>query len=213
MESSDFVGSITGLAQNIALLLALTLLYSVVRPYWARLSIHLQSLVAGMLFSLIAAAGMHTPIVVVPGVIADARVIPVLLAGPFGGPGAAVVAAVLASCYRVWLGGVGTIAGVGTIVTAGLLGVLIGVRWHGRERDLRPAVLLLFGCALDAIVLLWALALPEPGLAKRVLTLAAVPVGLFLPLGTLGLGALLVNESRRHAERECVSNRAASDRW
>src|SRR5687767_383218 len=145
---------------------------------------------------------MHTPILVVPGVIADARIIPVLLAGPFGGPGAAAVAALMASLYRLSLGGVGTDAGIGTILTAGVLGVIVGVRWHGRERDLRVGTLVLLGLALDAIVLAWAIALPDAALARRVLGAAALPVGLFIPFGTVILGGLLVNESRRHAERE-----------
>jgi PAS domain S-box-containing protein len=201
----DFVSWLTGLAQNIALLLALTLLYSVVRPMWSRASEHVQPLFAGALFGLISIAGMHTPITVAPGVIADARVIPVLLAGPFGGPRAAIVAAAVASAYRWWLGGAGAMAGVGTIVTAGLMGVVVGARWHGRERYLQPFTFVLLGLALDATLLAWAVALPSPGLAREVLATAVVPVGLFVPAGTVVLGTLLVNESRRHAEREQLS--------
>ncbi len=173
------VDALTGLAQNLALLLSLTLLYSVIRPYLPRVPRPLRQVAAGVLFALIAIAAMHTPFIIAPGVIADARVIPVLLAGPFGGPGAALTAAVVAAGYRAWLGGLGSAAGVGTILTAGLLGV-----------------------ALDAIMLVWAAALPDRDLAQRVLSAAALPVGLFLPFGTLVLGMLLVHESRRHDERE-----------
>jgi len=83
------VDTLTGLAQNLALLLSLTLLYSVIRPYLPRVPRPLRQVAAGVLFALIAIAAMHTPFIIAPGVIADARVIPVLLAGPFGGPGAA----------------------------------------------------------------------------------------------------------------------------
>ena len=199
MRFFDFV---TGLAQNIALLLALTLLYSVVRRSWTYAPSFLRSLTAGGVFGLIAIAGMHTPFVIAPGVLADARIIPVLLAGPFGGPWAAVTAAVLAAVYRAGLGGIGSAAGVGTILTAGALGVLAALRWYGRERELRPTTLLALGCALDVILLVWAMALPDRSVALHVLGAAAVPVGLFLPLGTLVVGMLLVNESRRHDERE-----------
>ncbi|MBI2207002.1 MAG: response regulator [Candidatus Rokubacteria bacterium] len=201
----DLLGSLTGLAQNVALLLSLTLLYSVVRPYWVRTDPRVQPVFAGMLFGLIGIAGMHMPIIVVPGVIADARVIPVLLAGPFGGPRAAAVAAIIASAYRFSLGGAGMVPGIGTILTAGALGVLVGCRWRGREREMGPAAFMLLGLALDAIVLAWAAALPDPGLARRVLGAAALPVGVFLPLGTVVLGMLLVNERRRHDERERLS--------
>jgi PAS domain S-box-containing protein len=203
------VGTFTALAQNVALLLALTLLYSVVRPWLAR-SAKLGSPLTGALFGLIAVAGLHTPIVVTPGVIADARMIPVLLAGPFGGAAAAVVAGVVASAYRLSLGGAGAWAGAGTIVTAAALGAVVGLRLRGRARPLGPVELVLLGIGLDAIVLVWALALPDPALARHVVMAAAIPVGLFLPIGTLGLGMLLVNEDRRHAERERLTLMQAS---
>src|SRR5438445_162288 len=107
------VDTLTGLAQNLALLLSLTLLYSVIRPYLPRVPRPLRQAAAGVLFALIAIAAMHTPFIIAPGVIADARVIPVLLAGPFGGPGAALTAAMVAAGYRAWLGGLGSAAGAG----------------------------------------------------------------------------------------------------
>src|SRR5438445_459272 len=196
------VDTLTGLAQNLALLLSLTLLYSVIRPYLPRVPRPLRQAAAGVLFALIAIAAMHTPFIIAPGVIADARVIPVLLAGPFGGPGAALTAAVVAAGYRAWLGGLGGAAGVGTILTAGLLGMAV-TWWWRRRQPRRPApAFLLLGVALDAIMLVWAAALPDRDLAQRVLSAAALPVGLFLPCGTLVLGRLLVHESRRHDERE-----------
>jgi PAS domain S-box-containing protein len=199
VSSVDFV---VDLARNVALLLALTLLYSVIRRSWTHAPRALRSIFAGLVFGFIAIAGMHTPFVVAPGVLADARYIPLLLAGPFGGAGAAVTASVLASVYRAALGGIGSAAGVGTILTVGVLAALAGLRWHGREAQLRPATLLVLGAALDAIVLVWAVALPDRAIALQVLGAAVVPVGLLLPLGTVGLGMLLVNESRRHEERE-----------
>jgi len=204
MNSSvvSVVGTLTSLAQNLALLLSLTLLYSVVRPYLPKVPRPLRQVASGVLFALIAIAAMHTPFIIAPGVIADARVIPVLLAGPFGGPGAALTAAVLAAGYRAWLGGLGSAAGVGTILTAGLLGVAVTWWWRRREPRQPALTFVLLGVALDAIVLVWAAALPDRELAQRVLSAAALPVGLFLPFGTLVLGMLLVHESRRHDERE-----------
>ena len=124
------VDTLTALAQNLALLLSLTLLYGVIRPYSAKVPRLVRQLVSGILFGLIAIAAMHTPFVIAPGIIADARVVPVLLAGPFGGPAAALVAAALAAGYRAWLGGVGSVPGIGTIVTAGLLGAAIARWWR-----------------------------------------------------------------------------------
>jgi PAS domain S-box-containing protein len=199
---ASVVDALTGLAQNIALLLSLTLLYSVARPSLPRVPGPGQPLVTGMLFGLIAIAAMHTPISVAPGVIADARIVPVLLAGPFGGPAAALAAAVLTAGYRVWLGGAGSLAGVGSIVSAGLLGLVVGVWWRRHEPRLPGPTFVVLGLALDAILLAWVVALPDRELAVRVLSAAVLPVGLFLPFATLVLGMLLVHESRRHDERE-----------
>ena len=196
------VDSLTGLAQNLALLLSLTLLYSVIRPHARRAPQLVRHVVSGALFGLIAIAAMHTPFVMAPGIIADARVVPVLLAGPFGGPGAAITAATLAAGYRAWLGGIGSAAGVGTIVTAGALGVAVAWWWR-RHAPRRPALIfVVLGAALDAILLVWAVALPDREVAQRVLSTLALPVGLFLPFGTLVLGMLLVHETRRDDERE-----------
>jgi PAS domain S-box-containing protein len=196
------VDALITLAQNIALLLSLTLLYSVIRPYVARLPAATQPIATGVLFGLIATAAMHTPFVIAPGVIGDARLIPVLLAGPFGGPTAALSAAALTAGYRAWLGGAGSAAGIGSILTTGLFSMAVALWWRRRPRRHEAITFLLLGVGLDAIVLAWALALPDIELAQRVLSAAAVPIGLFLPFGTLVLGMLLVHERSRHEERE-----------
>jgi PAS domain S-box-containing protein len=145
---------------------------------------------------------MHTPFVIAPGVIGDARLIPVLLAGPFGGPGAALTASVLAAAYRAWIGGVGSAAGVGSILMTGLFSLAIALRWRRRIPRRCAIAFVLLGIGLDAIVLAWSAALPDAELAERVLSAAALPIGLFLPFGTLVLGMLLVHERSRHEERE-----------
>ena len=91
---------------------------------------------------------------------------------------------------------------MGSILTTGVFGVVVALWWR-RAGALRAAPrLLLLGLGLDAIVLAWAMALPDMGLAQRVLTAAALPIGLFLPFGTLVLGMLLIHERSRHEERE-----------
>jgi PAS domain S-box-containing protein len=198
----ELIGPLGGLAPNVALLLALALLYGVLRPWWTRAPARLQSVLAGLVFGSTAIAGMQTPFVTAPGMITDARVIPVLLAGPFGGAGAAVTAGAVAVAYRLALGGAGSIAGVGMIVTAAALGALVAWRWKDRGRAPGLLSFLLLGVALDAVVLVWAAALPDTQSARQMIRTGAVPVGLFLPFGTLLLGVLLVHEVRRHAERE-----------
>jgi PAS domain S-box-containing protein len=191
-----------GLTQNVGLLLSLLVLHGAMRRYTTRGSAIGSSLANGVLFGLVAIVGMHVPISVASGVIADARYIPLALAGSFGGFGTAAVAGTLAGTYRVWLGGVGAAAGVGLIVTAVLLGAVLSWRRGGRSDLLRLRDFLMLGIALDASGLAWALALPSGGLAREVLAVVVLPVGLLLPLGTVAVGTLLVQQVRRDAERE-----------
>src|SRR5206468_5793498 len=86
------MATLTGLAQNLALLLSLTLVYSVIRPYSPNVPRVVAQGVRGLLFALIAIAAMDTPFIIAPGVIAGAGYVPVLLAGPLGGPGAGLAA-------------------------------------------------------------------------------------------------------------------------
>jgi PAS domain S-box-containing protein len=178
------------------------LLYSVIRPYVRRAPRSLQAVAAGALFAAIAAVAMHAPIVVTPGIRADGRVIVVALVAPFAGPVAGLTTGALVSAYRLWLGGVGTAAGVGTIVTAAAIGIVVERRWGRRARDFGPRAFLLLGLVLDAVLLGWALALPNVAMARDVLMELTVPVGLWVPVGTMLLGALLVHEHRQNEERE-----------
>lgn len=188
-----------GLAENVALLLSLTVAYGLLWRYvnWRRFRI--RSLITGSLFGIIAILGMLTPIRVGPGVIVDGRVVIVALAGAFNGPAAAATAATLVSAYRLWLGGAGALPGVGAILTAMALGAFVHRRWAGQVRRFGPRKFLLLGAALTVSGLLWTLTLPDADLRWRVLALLAPSVGIFFPLETLLLGLLLSNF---HEERE-----------
>jgi PAS domain S-box-containing protein len=190
------------LVENVALLLSLTFLFSLVRPRLRRAPAALEDVVNGLVFAIIAILGMHTALHVVPGIIADGRVVVVALAAPFGGVRAGLIAGGLVAGYRLALGGAGAVAGTGTIVTASALGAWIRWRWGDQTHRLPPLAFLAIGIALDAIVLVWGLALPDPSVSRDVIATLFVPVGLALPLGTVLLGTLLANESRRHEERE-----------
>jgi len=70
----------------------------------------------GAVFGAIGVAVMFFPFPIAPGAALDVRVVPVVLAGPFGGPGAALI------------------AGVGAIVTVACIGAMIGRRWEEKAQ-------------------------------------------------------------------------------
>jgi len=92
------------LIQNIALLVALTFVHSLLVRRLNRTGL-LVPLLTGALFGGVVLLVMLTPVVFQPGLIFDGRSIILAVAGLFGGPVVAVLAALPAVVYRWWLGG------------------------------------------------------------------------------------------------------------
>jgi diguanylate cyclase len=74
---------------------------------------------------LLAAAGilsMHDPISVAPGVFYDGRTALLAVAFTYGGALGVVVAASAMACYRIWLGGIGMVPGILSILIVSFVG-------------------------------------------------------------------------------------------
>ena len=85
----------------------------------------LRALLNGAVFGAIALVLMISRIEISPGVFIDARAVPVALIGLFEGWPAALLAAGVASAYRLWLGGSGATAGVVSLVLTAVAGGLV----------------------------------------------------------------------------------------
>ncbi|MGC3987808.1 MAG: EAL domain-containing protein [Pseudorhodoferax sp.] len=109
------------LVKSIALLLALCYLYSLGDRLHQPIA---KKVFAGLLFGGICVVGMHTPLVLGPGAVIDARSVVLGMAGLFGGPLVACIAAAMACVARVWIGGVGAPVGVLVIFLCAALGLL-----------------------------------------------------------------------------------------
>ncbi|MET3889656.1 methyl-accepting chemotaxis protein [Bosea sp. OAE506] len=95
----------------------------------------LRQIVIGLIIAAGGSASMFDPIVVEPGILLDFRNIAAVLAGPLGGPIAAVITAAGLGAARIYIGGAGTQAGiVGLILCAAIgLGVSLWLRRSGRS--------------------------------------------------------------------------------
>jgi PAS domain S-box-containing protein len=178
-----------------ALLLALSILYSFLTRIWKREEMTGQIL-AGLLFGGVAVAGMMNPFHYSPGVIFDGRSILVSMAGLFGGPATAAIASAIASVYRLWLGGAEAMTGVGVIITSAALGVVYHYIHRKRSDVIKPLYLFGFGVVVHVGMLLWMLTLPWP-LAFEVLGTISIPVMVVFPIATLFLGTLLADQKGR----------------
>ncbi|HLD67029.1 MAG TPA: EAL domain-containing protein [Pseudomonas sp.] len=158
-------------------------------------------LVSGLLFGGTCMIGMLTPITSHLGLIFDARTVVLSMAGLFGGPLVAAVAALMAGSYRLWLGGAGALVGLGNVLVPALLG--LAYRYLHRHHRVKIGVwqLLLFGLLVHVVALVMMTSLP---MAQVSFTFEQVglPMLLVLPVATVILGLLLEDiERRQRTER------------
>jgi signal transduction histidine kinase len=187
------------LIQNIALLVALTFIHSLMIRHIQRRGI-VYPLLSGLLFGGVTLAGMLTPMVLQPGLIFDGRSIILAVAGLFGGPVPALIAATIAAAYRLWMGGVGVVTGVAVIAGT----TIIGVTWHYlRQRSprcIRLGYLYLFGLLVHLWMISCMLLLPAV-LIGKVLATITLPVLLIYPFATL-LICMLFLQMENHVATE-----------
>jgi len=196
------------LAENIAASAFVVLAYTfIVRRTggWAGLT---RQIVFGLFMGLTAIFSMVHPIHVGPGIFIDARSALIGLTALFGGPFAAMMTSLVAGGYRMWLGGVGTAAGVANVGLALLVGVGFAYWARWRDKPLRLRHLFLFGLLLGGFSLSTLLLLPNWELTIDVFRRTAPSFLLILPFGTLFLGALLLREQRH---RDAEIHRAESE--
>ena len=197
--------TVLSFSQNIALSLALTFLYGFIYPRLRQMSLRRQQFLNGLLFGVFAVISMVQAQEIAPGVRFDGRTVVICIAGLFGGPVTAGIAALMAALFGLWIGGVGTASGLGSEVTAVLLsaGVASALRRSGKPLD--TFKLLQVGFALALLGLFWTLLVPGYGPSIAALTL---PVTLLLyPVGTLLLGKLLINQQHvLHMEQAQFEN-------
>ena len=197
MESTFFIG----IVNNITLLLVLGFLYSVSIRRWDIRTLKGQC-IAGLLFGLVAVIGMVVPVQYSPGLIYDGRSILLGMVGLFGGGLAAAVAVVMTGLLRLWQGGVGQWAGVATILSSALFGLLfrrmqIQFGWNRNNLFLYAS-----GLVIHLSMLACMLLLPE-SIRWKVLSDISLPVLLVYPFATMLYGRLIVElEARNEAADE-----------
>ena len=181
---------------NVSLLVALATFYTLLARLrmegrlWSRL-------VSGLLFGAVAIVGMSVPFHYAPGVIYDGRSIVLAMAGLFGGGATALVAAVVAGAYRLYLGGGGVWAGVATLASSALVGLAFRRLAGNRPSKLGIPALYLVGLSVHVAMLAsQLLVLPWPA-GLTAIGRIWLPVILIFPVATVLMGVLLRTEDRR----------------
>ena len=175
------------IGQNFAALFSLIFIFSFFSSYILKNKSTLQPIVVGFLFSAAAIFGMLNPVRVTEGVIIDARVVLVALAGTFGGPIAGAVAVLVIAGYRIYLGGIGTVAGVMVIIFAGVIGSFFS--WEKIKNKETHYSFWILGVLLAIVGLSATFLLPRESLVP-VLNNSFFPVIISYPVATFLFGTV-----------------------
>ncbi len=187
------------LLHNVALLVALTLVHGLLIRRIGENKYGL-SLFSGLLFGAVALIGMMTPMTLQPGLIFDGRSIIIAVAGLFGGLLTALISALIALAYRIYLGGVGAPTGVAVIVGSAAIGVLWRFLRLRRPAFSSASSLYLFGLLVHLWMLVCMFILPSQ-IVWKTLSNITLPVLLIYPFATL-LVSLMFIQMERHIESE-----------
>ena len=197
------------LVQNVALIVMLATIQRYLSRRlptgsWAR------PLVSGALYGLVAVIGMNIPFEAADGIFYDGRSIVMGLAGLFGGAPVAIVAGLIASAYRAYLGGVGVPAGVLTIVFTAAAGVGFHHLVRVSPGMLRIPGLMTFGVALHLLMLLAQFLLLPADTAPEIIAAIWLPVMTLFPLGTVLTVRLMLDQDERESAQADLALAVAS---
>ena len=190
---------------NIALLLTVGLIYGYLIHFF-KFSRRQHRLWTGVLFGLMAILVMISPVHQTPGVIYDSRSIVISIAGLFTGGIAAFTASIIASVYRLWVGGMGVYAGIATIFTSALAGAIAHRLWKRTQSYYNPNFLYLFGIIVSLLMLLCQFLIPWPA-SINIIKEIWIPVLLLYPLGTVLLGTMIADYENRQRLHEELKSR------
>lgn len=195
------------LVHNVALLLALGLLYDIIALKPQRAKPALQQLFIGVAIGAIGIAVMQTPWEFAPGIIFDARSILLCITGFFIGTVPTLIAVLMTAGLRLYQGGAGVWMGVAVIVTSGGIGLAWRHLRHNGLEDISMLELYLFGVVVHLAMLLETVLLPR-SVAFDVLSNISLPVIILYPIGTVFLGTLMVRRTvRQRAEQQLHNER------
>ncbi|MGV8095394.1 MAG: PAS domain S-box protein [Mangrovibacterium sp.] len=183
----------TELIKNSAVLIVLSILYGFL--FQMRSSgLTGYKIVEGLLFGSIAIVAMEIAVHHPEGGIYDGRSIVMAISGLLGGPVTAGISVVTAGVYCLYLGGPGVWAGILTILTSAIIGLLFRRLGSNKPESMNILSLLGLGIVVHLFMLICQLLLPN---GLKIIEEIWFPVLIVLPLGTLIMGILISEGEKR----------------
>ncbi|MBK1697116.1 ATP-binding protein [Rhodovibrio salinarum] len=198
------------LFQNLGLMAVVALAYSMGSRPIARTPPFVRGILIGLVFGGAGALAMMIAIPLAPGIIIDVRSVPLILAGAFGGPWAAIIAASVIAPVRILIGGTGVEPALLSLIGTTILSIGL---WHVRQRMQHWQMLALGAAGVLSMVPIF-LGLLVLGLDRGIMLFQSIGLELMLThtIGCVGLGfLLLVEDQRRNIETQLVAARQAAE--
>jgi len=181
------------LFQNIAILLAFSMLYE---NFWIKhedSKTLIAKIITGLILGGIGGVLMFTPWTLVPGIVFDTRSVMLSIAGLFFGRIPTFIAMAIIIALRIYIAGDGMMMGIVVIIVSGTIGLL----W----RRLRPAwkeknymlELLAMGIITHLLMLALTIFLPSERIIPTIKTIA-FPILILYPPATMLLGILMLRQ-------------------
>ena len=184
--------TVLSLFNNAALLLVLSVVHELVY-YLPSKYRRLNPVMSGLLIASICIAVMSLPFRLQPGISYDTRSILISVTAFIFGPATAVITTSAALIYRVYIGGSGIWAGLATIISSALIG-LLWRRWvHPKWKGWRWLSVLWMSLCVHLAMLACQMLLPYPD-NLRIVRAIAVPVMLIYPAATVILCQILFRQ-------------------
>ncbi|MCD1643542.1 diguanylate cyclase [Aurantimonas coralicida] len=168
-----------------------------------------RSLALGLLFGVGASLSIANAVELAPGLRIDPRAVMLVLAAPFGGPGAATVAALVTSLFRLHLGGSGTMSGIANIVAIAAIGAYFAHFVFEKMQPARTRDLLLLGLLCN-VPFLFILTVPVDN-ASQIFLRTIGPMTIADVIGVLVLGRFLCSERKAFVFGRALEAEASTD--
>ncbi len=191
------------LANNIAIMLAVSLIYGIVLGRW-RKDTFIRRVILGFFFGIVTLWVMLNSYELASGVIFDCRSVVLSVAALFCGPLTATISASLAAIFRIGQGGAGTLTGVLIIACSTIIGVWFYYLRRNHPRILSPLYLYLFGLIVHTVFFVVMATLPYE-ISIKVYKELGLPVFILFPVGTVLLGLLLKDRQQKVANKNALA--------
>jgi PAS domain S-box-containing protein len=202
---------ILGLIQNIAILLAFSMIYDYSWVQAEGSKSFSRKIITGIIIGSIGIILMLTPWKLIPGLVFDTRSVLLSLTGLFFGFIPTVIAVIMTGLFRAYIGGIGIWMGLGVIVTSASIGLLwrkFKPVWNWKNSFFN---LLLIGYAVHLIMLGCTFLLPSEKISETLKNIV-LPLLTIYPAGTVLLGILMTRQYINWKNRKASEKLVESDR-